>query len=338
VNASAQAMDASTITGAAMSTKARLLACVWGLVLLGGPVTARAYEINQKTNSVKVMSVADFEKCNAEIDSEACLDALKAFVQAHPRDAFEAGKKVRLNFNHWVALPFFNQAFAKPPAPEQCNDEDVWMAVSSGLSQPTSNPNLAVAAKIGGDLCWAQLQGKLAGDLKEGGVYYREHTCSLLKKKGIERVECQPVKTAETASVKSSSNLSKLQADWTKLKLDQESATMLRGQGDEQVLMVQAGPKQESLYLVKFKGIQGPWNNKTLLTMETPGGGSGRNYVAAVDSKEWVALTVRDGRYEAYPKDNRDSVYLYPVPLADRQKRLGSAELIKEFSSPAPKK
>jgi hypothetical protein len=309
---------------------------------LGAIPVARvqAYEINEKTNSVKVTSLADFSKCNDEFYPEACLEALKVYVKAHPSEAFKAGKLVRLNFTHWAALPFFSQGMGSKPTPEHCKDEDVRMAVTSGLALRSDDPNAQLAIKLASGTCWEQLQGSLVTELADGGAYFRDNTCPFLKAKGINKPECQPKVDTSAADAKAASaaTLAKLKTDWTKLKLDPSSAKAFIGPNEEQLLMIKAGPSQDNLHLIKFKRIEGPWQGKTLLTVAAPGGGSGTNFVAAINGREWVAMTERDGMFQAYPEGYKDSVNLFRASLPDRRERPSSTAIMAEFSpSPATK-
>lgn len=302
---------------------------------------AHAYEINQKERTVKVTSLADFSKCNDEVDAQACLEGLKVYIKAHPAESFKAGKLVRLNFTHWVALPFFTQALGSKPTPEQCKDDDVRMAVTSGLALPSDDPSAKAATKLASSTCWEQLQGALVTELADGGAYYRDNTCPLLKAKGLDKPECHPkVDTSEAdAKAATEATLAKLKTDWTKLKLDQSSAKMFLGPNEEQLLMVQAGARQDNLYVIKFKRIEGPWQGKTLLTVARPGGASGTDYVAAINGREWTAITERDGIFEAHPDGYKDSLNLFRASLTDRREQLSSTAVVNEFApAPAPAK
>jgi hypothetical protein len=286
-------------------------------VMVSSAGSALAYRVDDKSGTITVASLADFDKCQkdyADGGSDACLEALRSYVDAQPKNAFQAGKRARLHFNHWAALSFFAKAFATAPTAEQCADSDVAAAVASGLALPTDDPNAALAQKIAGQQCWDQVRTAVLGELKGGGAYYRDNACALIAAKKVTATECQPPPKAD-AKPQAPSAVAALQGlDWKKLAIEPSSARALRGQNGEEVLLVRTKPSPRELVLLKFKGISGPWNQQVLVAVPRPGG-RGTDYVAWVDQSEWVAVTERDGQYEAYPKGQRDGIALYSVTL-----------------------
>jgi hypothetical protein len=170
------------------SLRAQLLAIV--IAQLSWVVsTASAYEVDQKQNRIVLSSVDDFTQCQNDMSySDACLDALKRYIKAHPGDGFAAGKVVRAKFNHWVALQFFVPALTKP-TPQQCDDEDLRMAVLSGLALPDDDPNVALAVKVAQGACSANLQPHIRNGLGDGGSYFKKNATPLLlaKRKSAEK-------------------------------------------------------------------------------------------------------------------------------------------------------
>ncbi|MDB4985194.1 MAG: hypothetical protein JWN04_372 [Myxococcaceae bacterium] len=305
--------------------------------LLSVSQSASAYEFDTKHNTVTLSSLADFDRCQQETGgADGCLDGLDRFVKAHPGEAFAAGKLVRLNFNHWVALPFFEKAVAKPK-PEQCADADLALAVVSGLALPPADQNAARALKIADGKCSEALRPKLQAGLKGAGAYYVANTCPALKAKGIEAAECAPVVAAKPVAPAPPSTLKLASLDPRSLALDASSAMSFRGQEREQVLLLNAKSKQGDVVLVKLKGLRGPWNNQVLLTLEKPQS-RGKDYVANVDGKDWIILSLRDGSYELYPKGYPDAVHIYREQLADEGKPMASSDVLKEFAPKAEAK
>ena len=72
-------------------------------------------------------SLVDLDKCaaNNRYDTGYCLEALQKYAKTHPKELFAIGKRARLQFNHWVALQFFEPALGAAPAAVKCADEDV---------------------------------------------------------------------------------------------------------------------------------------------------------------------------------------------------------------------
>jgi hypothetical protein len=150
--------------------------------------TASAYEVDQKQNRIVLTSVDDFTQCQNDLSySDACLDALKRYIKAHPADGFTAGKLVRARFNHWVALQFFVPALSKA-TPQQCEDEDLRLAVVSGLALPDDDPNQALAAKVASGACAAKLEPHIRKGLGDGSaIYIRNANAVLAKRKPSEK-------------------------------------------------------------------------------------------------------------------------------------------------------
>jgi hypothetical protein len=145
--------------------------------------TVAAYEVDQKQNRIVLSSVEDFTQCQNDLSySDACLDALKRYIKAHPADGFAAGKLVRARFSHWLALQFFVPALTKP-SPQQCEDEDLRMAVLSGLALPDDDPNEALAAKAAQGACAASLQPHIRNGLGDGSALYKKNATALLAKR-----------------------------------------------------------------------------------------------------------------------------------------------------------
>lgn len=144
--------------------------------------TVAAYEVDTKQNRVVISSLEDFTHCQDELSySDACLDALKRYVKAHAAEGFAAGKLARARFNHWVALQFFAPALKKP-TPQQCEDEDLRLAVLSGLALPDDDPNEALAVKLAKGACAASLEPHIRNGLGDGSALYKRNASALLAK------------------------------------------------------------------------------------------------------------------------------------------------------------
>jgi hypothetical protein len=169
------------------------------LCIAFGSADAAAYHVDPKTKAVTLDSLRDFDKCVEgsathgadlqEVSSEACLDALRTYVKANPKDAFAAGKRVRVHYMHWLALDFFVQALADEPTHKRCANEDVGAAVLSGLALPSRYPAVALATNLVSGPCRRELEPFVTARLKGAGETFRGNVCPLLADKGR---DCDP--------------------------------------------------------------------------------------------------------------------------------------------------
>lgn len=309
------------------------------IVVTLSAVSAHAYKVDLQGRSVALASLDDFDNCARDFgDGDMCLQGLRDYITRQPKLAFEAGKRARLQFSHWTALPFFAKAFAKNADAKSCADPDVSMAVLSGLALPSENPNVSVAKKIAGEHCWAQLQTALTSALNEGGSYLRTNACPIAAAKQVDVAGCKsPVETKAAAVQPPPSLVPTLEAVNAKqLTLDPSSVRALRGREGEEVLTIRTKPGQPAYVLLKFKSFPGPWNGRTFVAVERPGG-VGKDYVVAVDRVEWVALTERYEQYQAYAKDARAPIDLALVSLDRGQKQQPTpADIAAEFGLARP--
>jgi hypothetical protein len=123
-----------------------------------------------------------------------CIDMMKDFLKTSNTGAdvgFAFGKITRRNQNHYVAVPFFKWALdQKRTAPGRddagmCTDEDLKLAVVSGLGLPPDYENAKAARDIAEKACFDALKAEIQKELvaNEGG-YYRDNACAVLKAKG----------------------------------------------------------------------------------------------------------------------------------------------------------
>ena len=308
------------------------------LCLLCSVARVHAYEVNEKSHTITIRSLPDYELCDRKLyNSELCLDGLKAYVEKKPGDAFAAAKLVRMRFNHWVSLPLFDKAANKPLSPAQCSDPDLALAVRSGLSLSRDDPNAARARKLSEGTCFEALKPALLAELEESNSYFRDNACPLFDQKSVSAPRCKPEPVAPPPTAAPSAVLTRLKGlDWRKFTLDPNTAQRLLGPQNEEVLLIRPkAPAPDDLVLVKFKGVRGAWNEQVIPTLEAPSG-IGKNYTAVSDGREYVAVTVRANSWEAYPKGQRESVRLYMTRLNDRKLEASSADVSREFGAAAP--
>lgn len=296
---------------------------------------ASAFEINEKKGTVTISSVADFARCQEAIgDGDACLDGLSAYVKAHPAEAFPAGKQVRLQFNHWVALRFFELAIAKA-SDAQCADEDLSMALVSGLALPPDSPGHKSALTVAKSRCWSALQPKLVKELADSNTYYRDNTCPLLKEKGVTASECTPAPVAPPAAPAPPRSAPLAGVNPRTLSVDAATAMLFRGPETEEIMLARAKANRDDVVMLKLKNVRGPWNNQIFATIEAPAS-LGKDYVAHIDGADWVIMTLRDGDYEIYPKGYKEGVHVHRTALADQAKPASRDDVAKEFGGAAP--
>jgi hypothetical protein len=120
-------------------------------------------------------------------DISYCNTSLMTFISKDPQNldlAFKAGKLVRLNANHSNAVPYFRRALVTPSATRKCTDEDVIMAVVSGLGLPSDYPLLKETLVIVNGPCFKELKAPLLEAIrKDGSGYLRDNGCAALAAK-----------------------------------------------------------------------------------------------------------------------------------------------------------
>ncbi len=152
------------------------------IVFLAGQ-SAEALRV--KEEQVILDEIQDYELCQKrDYTGDWCHDAMKRWVKDHPEDAFKAGKMTRKAMNHWVAIPFFHQAFEGKKG--DCKDADVKLAVFSALDLPSGRNEevVAQAKKIGIETCFSEVKTDLVAKASIGS-YMFENICRDLNSKGL---------------------------------------------------------------------------------------------------------------------------------------------------------
>jgi len=115
-----------------------------------------------------------------------CTEKLRAQVNMTPDDrelAFKAGKLVRLNANPSAAVPFFTMALKDSENKNGCADEDVILAVESGIELPPERAKEAV--ELAFSTCFETLKPNLLEDFYAGSGYAVVNYCKSLGEKGM---------------------------------------------------------------------------------------------------------------------------------------------------------
>ncbi len=157
-----------------------------------------AHALRVVEEQVILDKIDDYQLCQKkDYSGDFCHDALKRWVEKNPTDAFKAGKMTRLAMNHWVAIPFFSQAFAAKQG--QCKDQDVSLAVVSALGLPgDSNKEVVAQAKdIAFNKCYDDLKVTLLKEMPADGYMFANACKDLLDKKvltGLKAAKCKTIK------------------------------------------------------------------------------------------------------------------------------------------------
>ncbi len=119
---------------------------------------------------------------------DECLDHAYKFIDADNANtdlAFKMGKLVRLNAKHWASLRYFKKALASKSTKTMCADEDIKLAVVSGLALPESYDALPIAKEVAQGACWENLKKPILEAFSEDSEngYVRKNACGLLKAK-----------------------------------------------------------------------------------------------------------------------------------------------------------
>ncbi len=118
-----------------------------------------------------------------------CHQEMKSWVKSHPEDAFKAGKITRLYMNHWLAVPFFEQAIGREDF--KCKDNDLRLAVLGAYNLPaTGNESVLRAAdKIAFLECFREFKKPLY-EAAAPDTHTFVNVCSRLSLKGIKKKKC----------------------------------------------------------------------------------------------------------------------------------------------------
>ena len=163
-----------------MSRFSPLLSTLLAVCFLSTP----AFALKVDKGQVILDKLDDYNLCQAhDYSGDWCHDALIRWVDDHPADAFKAGKMTRLKMNHWVALTFFARAFDHQQG--DCKDEDVRLAIISGLNLPADSNKEAVeqARKIAFQTCFPELKDALVEEAKLDSYLFK-NACKDLDSKG----------------------------------------------------------------------------------------------------------------------------------------------------------
>ena len=242
-------------------------------------------------------SLADLDRCaaNNSYNTGVCLEPLQKYAKSHPKELFAIGKRARLQFVHWAALQFFEPALGASPAAEKCADEDVSLAIVSGLSQPAENPPNGIARRLLSGKCFASVRAAVEKEIvsSNGEGYLQQHACPIFAKKGIRLSACEP-KKAVSAKPIVEEKLPVVNIATAKVGI----IKVYSGSEGERVTMADI-LGTSGAYLVRIDGVRSPINGKTMVHKEQSSG-NGFDYWTEIDGKRWNTIVVRGGSYKKY--------------------------------------
>ena len=242
-------------------------------------------------------SLVDLDKCaaNNRYDTGYCLEALQKYAKTHPKELFAIGKRARLQFNHWVALQFFEPALGASPTAVKCADEDVSLAIVSGLSQPAENAPTKIARRLLIGACFPSVRAAVEKEIvsANGAGYLFQNACPIFMKKGITIAACKPKKEISAAPV-IEEKLPVINIATAKVGI----IKVYSGPEGERVTMADV-PGTAGAYLVRIDGVRSPINGKTMVHKEQSSG-NGFDYWTEIDGKRWNTIIVRGSSYKNY--------------------------------------
>lgn len=241
--------------------------------------------------------LADFDECmQKRSEQDTCLKLVKEYAGKHPKEALEAARLVRRNFNSTAALSLYEGVVARQGA-SVCSDEDLAVAVVAGLALPGDYPDAGRARKIFAEHCRSVLEPAVIKEVsgEKGASYLKDNACPILRKQGKAPDSCSA--EPETAAVAS--------APETLPKVDKKSVKLEPGKayrGGEGEVLALIPLQGGELFLAHFEGIRGLWNGKTILLQREDRGNGAAIFWTEYNGKRWNSVLLRGGM-EVYVPD-----------------------------------
>jgi hypothetical protein len=240
-------------------------------------------------DKITINSIEDLKKCKEQYswDTSVCFDAYQKFVNKNPGQALEAAKAGRTVFADWVVLPIFDKIYARSKDSAICKDRDFQLSLVSALGQPPRNEVYKVAEKFLKNECAPYLVEIAMKELdSSAGASEIKNFCPLLKANGKNHPACE----LKPEAVRSESEVLPV-IEKSKIKLGRVKAY----RGPEGAMVFIAHIKEgNDAYLVKFHGIKGPWDNKTILHRARQLKDGSIDYWTEHNGKTWNSIIVRD--------------------------------------------
>ncbi len=279
----------STISHRRIATLLAGCSALLSVTVLSGAAVAR--------DPMVFKSLADLDRCAAKnsYDTGVCLEALQKYAKSNPKESFAIGKRARLQFKHWVALQFFEPGLGASPTAAQCADEDVSLAVVSGLSMPADAAPNGIARRLLGGKCFSSLRIMVEKEIlsANGEGYLPQHACPIFAKKGVKLSGCEPKKQVSAAPIVEE-KLPMVNIATAKVGI----VKVYSGSEGEQIAIADV-VGTPGAYLVRIDGVRSSINGKTMVHKEQQSGDR-LNYWTEIDGKRWNTVVVRGGSYKNY--------------------------------------
>jgi hypothetical protein len=248
-------------------------------------------------NPMVFKSLADLDKCAAynSYDTGVCLKALQKYAKSHPKESFAIGKRARLQFKHWVALQFFEPGLGASPTTAQCADEDLSLAIVSGLSMPTDAAPNQIARRLLSGKCFSSVRTMVEKEIAtaNGEGYLPQHACPIFVKKGVKLSGCEP-KQAVAATPIVEEKLPMVDIATAKVGI----IKVYSGSEGEQIAIADI-VGTPGAYLVRIDGVRSSINGKTMVHKEQQSGNR-LEYWTEIDGKRWNTIVVSGTSYKNY--------------------------------------
>jgi hypothetical protein len=244
-------------------------------------------------DKITINSIEDIKKCGEQNrwDTGVCFEAYQKFVDKNPAKALEAAKAGKTVFVHWAVFPTFDKVYARTKDVAICQDKDFQLSWANALGQPPRHDAYKLAEKYLKNQCAPYLVEVAMKELDSyAGSSAIENFCPLLKANGKAHKACEP-QAAEDKPVSEKEVLPALE----KSKIALERIKTYRGPEGVKVSIAQIKGEKDA-YLIKFQGIKGPWDNKTLVHKARPLNNGEMDYWTEYGGKTWNSIAVRDCR------------------------------------------
>jgi hypothetical protein len=291
-----------------------------------------ATALSAQNNRIVFNSLADLDKCANQYswDTGVCLEALQTYSRKHPKENFAIAKRARVQFKHWAALQFFEPALGKAPTAAQCGDEDLQLAVLSGIALPASHDTKPIADRVFAGPCFSALRPAIEKAVNESGGagYMWQNGCAALAAKGVKLASCSAAPVVATAAASAvPTPMEKLpNVNLTSAKIG--VVKVYRGTEGERVTIADL-PDAKGAFAIRFDGVRSAWNGKTLVHRETTTGNNRLEYWTDVKGERWVSVHVSGGgarQYELFLPDGKGAI---PLSYSDKDTQATKAETLR---------
>jgi hypothetical protein len=223
-----------------------------------------------------IQGISDLDECAAEnrYDTGYCLKPLEAYAAKNPQMLFEIGQRARLHFASWAALRFFAPGLGAKPTEAMCKDEQLAIAVISGIGRPEGYDGLKEAQEILNGPCFAALRPTLEKEVADPAAgYVATNGCPILAAKGVKLAACEPKPKLDSAGFQ----IGLIKA--------------YKGPEGERVSIAEL-KNHPGFVLVRIDGVTGKSNGSVRLHKEVKEGDRVR-YWTEIDGKQWNTVVGR---------------------------------------------